>query len=142
MDADRAEQITAGLARRLAAIIPDGFHLELADGILWFSGDDGRFPGQLGDYDLGRGASRVRDNLMLPGRTDEDRIVGMGRQALDDLQDFVSEASHDPWPGERAQPEAHARLRDRMLYLWYGGPDPGRDAVLAVEPLPIGDLGD
>lgn len=137
MDADRAEQLTAGLARRLAAIMPDGFRIDVTDGVLWFSADDGR----RGDGRAGRAGSRVRDNLALPGSTDEERVVGMGRQALDDLQDFVSEATREPWPGTRAQPEAHARLRDRALHLWYGGPDQESDAVLAVEPLPTGDIG-
>jgi hypothetical protein len=41
------------LAARLAAIVPAGFHVTLEDDILWFRSDDGRFPGQQGDYHTG-----------------------------------------------------------------------------------------
>jgi hypothetical protein len=46
MDID-AGRLTETLAARLAAIVPDGFHVRAADGMLWYSADQGRFPGQL-----------------------------------------------------------------------------------------------
>jgi hypothetical protein len=60
---------------------------------------------------------------------------------LGDLQDYVDEATHDPWPGERGTPpRPHAQVRDQMLYQWYGGPDLNEAAVLACEPIPIAAL--
>jgi hypothetical protein len=48
-----ADLLTETLASRLAAIVPDGFHVRAADGMLWYSADEGRFPGQLSNYDAG-----------------------------------------------------------------------------------------
>jgi hypothetical protein len=58
-------------------------------------------------------------------------------QALDELQDYINEATHDPWPGNRAAPRAHAQICGPMLHLWYG--DPG-NPVLACEPILVTDL--
>lgn len=52
MDVD-VDGFASPLAARLAAIVPDGFHVELAGDMLWFRSDQGRFPGQLGDYTQG-----------------------------------------------------------------------------------------
>jgi hypothetical protein len=41
MDVD-ADRLTESLASRLAAIVPDGFHVRAADGMLWYSADVGR----------------------------------------------------------------------------------------------------
>ena len=48
-----ADDFTAFLAGRLAAIVPAGFHVQARDGMLWYSADQGRFPGQQGDYRAG-----------------------------------------------------------------------------------------
>ena len=129
-----ADDFTAFLAGRLAAIVPAGFHVETRDGMLWYSADPGRFPGQQGDYRTGQAGTYVRDNLGAYGETDADFMTGVAAQALDELQDYISEATHDPWPGTRAQPRPHARIRDAMLYLGYGDPDA---PVLACAPIPL-----
>jgi hypothetical protein len=49
MDVD-VDSLTQMLAARMAAIVPAGFRVEASDGMLWYSAEDGRFPGQLGDY--------------------------------------------------------------------------------------------
>ena len=41
MDVD-ADRPTETPANRLAAIVPDGFHVRAVDGMLWYSADDGR----------------------------------------------------------------------------------------------------
>jgi hypothetical protein len=64
MDVD-ADRLTETLASRLAAIAPDGIHVRAVDGMLWYWADDGRFPGQLSNYDPGRAGTYVRDNLEL-----------------------------------------------------------------------------
>jgi hypothetical protein len=121
-------KLTVSLADRMTAIVPDGFHVEAAEGMLWYSADKGRS----GTY--------VRDNFNAHGQTDEDRIAGVAAQVLDELQDYIDEATHDPWPGESAPPGAHAQVRDQILHLWYGGPDIDSGAVLACEPIPLADL--
>ena len=62
------------------------------------------------------------------------------RQALDELQDVIDEATHDPWPGDVTPPRAFAQVRVDMLHLRYGGPDISDDAVLACEPIPLASL--
>lgn len=129
--------LTRLLADRLSRIAPDGFHVEAAGGMLWYSADEGRFPGQQGLFQAGKSGTYVRDNFSLHGETPEDHVVGVARQALDELQDYVDEASHDPWPGDRRVPRANAEIRDAVLHLWYGEQD---EVVLACEPISLGDL--
>jgi len=128
------------LAQRLAAVVPDGFHVEAAAGMLWYSADEGKFPGQDGSYRVGRSGTYVRDNFGALGQTDEERTAGVVAQALDELQDYISEATHDPWPGQRAQPRARAQVRGRMLLAWYEGTEPSSGVVLAIEPVPLAEL--
>jgi len=132
-----ADDFTAFLAGRLAAIVPAGFHVQARDGMLWYSADQGRFPGQQGDYRTGQAGTYVRDNLGAYADTDADGVTSVAARALDELQDYVSEATHDPWPGTRAQPRPYAHIRDSMLHLGYGDPDA---PVLACAPIPLAAL--
>jgi len=135
-----ADRLTEALADRLAAIVPDGFHVRAADGVLWYSAEAGRFPGQLSDYHVGRSGSYIAENLAAHGDTAEERIVGVAAQALDELQDFIDEASHDPWPGTQNPPHPFAEVRRQALHLWYGGPDITSPAVLACAPIPLVEI--
>jgi hypothetical protein len=109
--------------------------------MLWYSAEEGRFPGQSGDYQVGRSGTDVRVNFKDSGPAASDALAAVAAKALDELQDYVDEATHDPWPGQRGTPaRPYARVRGQMLYLWYGGPDPGEAAVLACEPIPIAGL--
>jgi hypothetical protein len=134
VDADR---FAALLAARLAAIAPDGFHVTLEDDMLWFRSDEGRFPGQQGNYDAGSTGIQPQEDfrtcLEYEG-TAGDCAADAARHALDTLQDYVAEATHDPWPGQRTMPEPQAEVRGSMLHLWYGDAD---DPVLACEPIPL-----
>ena len=125
------------LADRLQRIVPPGFHVDFADGMLWYSSDPGRFPGQTNSYQAGSSGTYVRDNFALHGDTLEDHIVGVSRQALDELQDYVDEASHDPWPGRTRPAEARAEIRESHLYLWFA--DAG-DVVAECEPIRLDTL--
>jgi len=58
-------------------------------------------------------------------------------QALDELQDYISEATHDPWPGLRSQPSPHARISGATLHLWYGD---SSNVTLACAPIPLADV--
>jgi hypothetical protein len=73
-----ADALTAILADRLGKIVPAGFHVEARDGMLWYSADSGRFPGQGGEYCVGTSGTFVRDNLEARGETAEDRIAAFG----------------------------------------------------------------
>jgi hypothetical protein len=136
MDVD-ADRLAEALATRLTAIVPDGFQVRAADGMLWYSSDPGRFPGQSPDYHAGESGTYIRDNLEEHDQTDGGCLVRVAAQALDELQDYVDEASHDPWPGTRTPPRALAEVRGQALHLWYGGPDITSPVVLACEPIPL-----
>lgn len=114
------------LADRLSAIVPAGFSVEAEGGMLWYSAGEG--------YHAGRSGTYVRDNFGLYGATGEENIIGVAVQALDELQDYVSEATRTPWPGAGSQPSPHGRIRDSYLELWYGSPD---HPALACERIPL-----
>jgi hypothetical protein len=136
VDPDRLIEV---LASRLAAIVPDGFYVRGMDGMLWYSCQPGRFPGQLNNYHPGATGSFVRNNLEACQETGtpEQALASVGRWVLDELQDFVDEATHDPWPGERTPPHPHAEIRGHELHLWYGDADSTAPVVLACEPVPL-----
>jgi len=67
-------------------------------------------------------------------------VTDVAAQALDELQDYVDEASHDPWPGTGTPPRRFAEVRGQVLHLWYGGPDITSPAVLACEPTPLAQI--
>lgn len=125
------------LAHRLSVIVPAGFHVASADGMLRYSAEQGRFPGQMGDYCVGLAGTHVRANFGAYGSSDLENIVGIAIQALDELQDYISEATHMPWPGTTSQPCPHGRISDSHLELWYGD---NNNVILACEPIPLADL--
>jgi hypothetical protein len=131
------DAFTVMLAHRLAAVVPAGFYVKAADGMLRYTCDEGRFPGQQGNYRCGEVGVLVRDNFSLHGETEADNLAGAATQALDALQDYVSEATHDPWPGTRSQPSPYARISGGALQLGYG--EPG-DVVLGCAPIRLADV--
>jgi len=136
------DRLAALLSARLAAIVPVGFHVTLEDDMLWFRSDEGRFPGQQGDYHTGSAGLWPQEDFLTCVKyegTVQDCLADVARHALDALQDYIAEATHDPWPGQRTMPDARAQVRGSMLHLWYGGAD---DAVLDCEPIPLADLAD
>jgi hypothetical protein len=139
MDVD-GDRLTEALADRLAAIVPDGFHVRAADGMLRYSSDAGRFPGQISNYQVGTSGTYVRLNLEAYFETTDDPAANVARRALDELQDYVDEASHEPWPGTTAPPRPFAEIRGPFLRLWYGGPDITGPVILACEPIPLAEI--
>ena len=79
-------------------------------------------------------AGTTRRGPAAYGETDAHDLAGVAAQALDEFQDYIREATHDPWPGTTAQPRPHARICDAMLHLGYGNPDA---PVLACAPIPL-----
>jgi hypothetical protein len=137
MDVD-TDKLAAALASRLAAIAPAGFHVDVRDGKLWYSYSAGE--GLLGDYEFGMAATIVRDSFEEYGDTDTERTVAVATGALDQLQDYVAEATTDPWPGQTSMPYPFAHVREGVLHMWYGGPDIDSPVVLACEPLPLAQI--
>jgi hypothetical protein len=137
VDADRLTQVLAG---RLAAIVPEGFQVEASDGMIWYSADHGRFPGQQGDYRTGTSGTHVRLNFGVGDQTAGERLVRVAAQALSELQDYVDEATHEPWPGERTPPQAYAEIRDAVLRLWFGEAGAAGRVVLGCDPIPLADI--
>lgn len=76
---------------------------------------------------------------MLDMNVDPEKLTAMLASRLAAIVP-VSEASHEPWPGERSQPEPYAQVRGDLLHRWYGGPDIASRVVLACEPVPLGTL--
>ncbi len=96
------------LAAQMTAIIPDGFRVDSADGMLWYSAEEGRFPGQSGDYQQpGCSGTAVRVNLEGGSRADDSALARIAALALDDLQDYIDEATHEPWPAQRGIRRGH-----------------------------------
>jgi hypothetical protein len=133
-----ADKLAAKLAGRLVAIAPAGFHVDARDGEIWYS--YAASEGPLGDYSFGSAASDVGDCFGDYGDTDEERTVAVATSALDQLQDYVAEATTDPWPGEASMPLPFAQVREGVLHMWYGGPEIDGPVVLACEPLPLAEL--
>jgi hypothetical protein len=123
------------LEDRLRKIVPPGFRVVYSDdGRLLYSSDPGRFPGQTGDYRVGQTGVYVRDDFTLWGQTNEERIVNACIEALDALQDYIDEVTHDPWPGDRTPPKPYAEFRDAKVVFGYGAPG---TPVLECDPIPL-----
>jgi hypothetical protein len=56
--------------------------------MLWYSCADGLFPGQTGDYRVGRSGTSVRANFEGDER-EEDGITAVAARALGELQDYI-----------------------------------------------------
>jgi hypothetical protein len=129
-----ADALAVLLADRLGAIVPDGFHVQAEAGMVWYSADKGRFPGQMSDGHAGSAGTHVEANIGAYGTTDADNIVGVAVQALGELQDYIDEATHELWPSAEIPPRFGAEIRDSAVHLWYGDHD---SAVVACEPIPL-----
>jgi hypothetical protein len=90
-------------------------------------------PGQMGDGP-GRSGSWVRDNFELPPGPVDERLVTAGEWALKSLQDYVDEATTEPWPGVGKPPSVHAAIRDRQLRRWFAD---GESTILECEPIDL-----
>jgi len=120
------EKLLGLLADRLGRIVPEGFGVEIDGGLLWYTEDGVR-----------RSGTYIVSNLPAFGDSIDVRVAGVARQALDELQDAVDEATADPWPGARNPPRAYALVEDGKLHMWYGEPP---DVALACEPILLSDL--
>jgi hypothetical protein len=74
--------------------------------------------------------------VLEPERMEEENIVGIAVQALSELQDYISEATHTPWPGTTRQPSPQGRILNAHLNLWYA--DNG-NVILSCDPIPLAE---
>jgi hypothetical protein len=123
--------LTVLLAGRLSAIVPAWFRVYAADGMLRYTPTQGK-PGLSGGDGVGTLGSYMRDNFDAHGD-----LAAVAAQVLDELQDIINEATHDPWPGERTPPRACASIRGEALHLWYGEPQQDDHIVVACDPIPL-----
>jgi hypothetical protein len=119
-----AVQLAHELARRMWDVVPPGIGVTVERDMLWFN--SARHSGKAGTYAC---------QWLYQGQGEPEQLLAEAcRRALDDLQDFVDEATTEPWPGSRTVPYAGTRVEDGKVLLWYGD----RDApVLLLEPLPL-----
>jgi hypothetical protein len=136
------DTFTRFLAGRLSVIVPAGFSVRPEDGMLWYCGETGEYPGEPGwpRIHTPMSGTHVRDNLQAFSEPTADNLAYVATQALDDLQDLIDEITHDPWPGDVAPSRAHAQVRGESLHLWYGATKPPHDVVLTCEPIPLSAL--
>src|SRR5262249_24440110 len=120
------EHLAQLLAERLNKIAPPGFHVLAGDGMLLYSATgSARRVGTSGTY--------IRANLDY-SQPSAERIRLVSEQALDEFQDYIAEATAEPWPGTGQVPRAHAEVRGSRLHLWYGSADA---PVLQCSPIDI-----
>jgi hypothetical protein len=126
---------------KLGAVVPHGIYVRAADGMLWYS-CGGRFPSELQSDRPGQSGTFVRDKFEAHAEnlSDAQSAINVARRALDELQDFVDEATREPWPGTARPPWPFAEVRGDMLHLWYSGSNTGDEPVLACEPIPLTSL--
>jgi hypothetical protein len=103
-----AERLAILIAYRLSRIVPEGFDITSSGGMTWYS-----------CRSHGKSGTHVQANIGVYGYTDEENAIGIGIQALGELQDYVSEATGSPWPGMSRQPVPRGQIRGSSLYLWY-----------------------
>jgi len=119
------------LADRLQRIVPRGFAV-FADGeMLRFSKHEGRIAGSSGSY-VGANVDS-RGSEVAPA----EKLAAACEVALDQLQDYVDEASTEPWPGARTVPRAHAAVRGDKIRMWFGDEE---DPVLECEPIDLASV--
>jgi len=125
-----AVRISELLADHLDAVVPDGIRVRAVNGMLWYSADRvGVRSGSAGSY--------IEANLHN-GDSDEERLARCCEMVLSQLQDFVDEATAEPWPGGLRPPKPRAEVRDGLLRLWW---EDEENVVVEWQPIDIRDLG-
>ena len=117
------------LANRLNAVVPSGFGVTAYDGVLWVGSKT---------HPLCSG-SCVQSLVEQDAGSSEDRITSAAYNALNSVQDFISEELHWPWPPTEGKARGYmampwAMLKDGKLLLGYGE---SNELTLVIEPIPL-----
>jgi hypothetical protein len=118
-----AERLAVELSSRMEQELPPGFTITADGSMLWFLDGDRR----VGSY-----ACQWIDSA-------EDSMEGLTLRAcelaLNDLQDFITESTTEPWPAISGQPpRPGARLSERTVEMWFGSEG---HPVARLRPLPL-----
>ena len=105
------EKLASALAERMQRVVPEGFVVLSRACFIHFQ--DQRSGHRSGTYGCEYAASAPSLDFLLI------RV----RQALDDLQTFISESTTIPWPGTHNLPTAHAHVEGDALRMWYSDGD-------------------
>jgi hypothetical protein len=122
------------LANRLNAVVPNGFSVTAADGFVLV---------KLANKPFGSG-SGVKSILEQRAGDPIANITLAAQNALNSVQDFISEETHWPWPPTVGRSRSYmampwATIRDGNLFVGYGETD---ELTVAVEPIPLHALDD
>jgi|SRR5450759_2519861 len=120
-----SRRLALELASRMRDIVPEGVTVTVEGDLLRFGNRGTARAGSYGCQWINGGQGSI-----------EDLTVRASELALNDLQDFVTEATTEPWPGSGSPPCPGARLEGRLIELWFADHD-HPDAQL--RPLPLDD---
>jgi hypothetical protein len=121
MDAGR---LAVELSSRMEEDLPSGFSVTVDGDMLWFLFEGERRAGSYACQWVDSG----QDSL-------EDLTVRACELALNDLQDFVTEKTKEPWPALSGRPpRPGALLVERTIEMWFG---PSDQPVTRLRPLPL-----
>lgn len=70
-------------------------------------------------------------------RKEREMLVGAVLVVLEQVQEFVAEATTEPWPGERSMPPPHASISHGHIHCRYGS---AARPVLTLRPIPLATL--
>jgi len=117
--------LAAELAIRLNEVAPDGFTV-IAEHTYVAVRHNGEFIGRSGAAEFLESIEGIQNPT--------EAIERAARVILDTVQDYFSDASTEPWPGTRDQPNPGIRLRNDRLEMWFGDQD---NPVLKLRPLDL-----
>jgi hypothetical protein len=107
-----SRDLAVALADRLNDIVPPGFVVRAQDSDLVVI-HDGQVVGV-------SGGPTIMDNanaIMYPRENLETAV----RATLSGVQDYIAEATTEPWPGSGGtQPNSDARVDDDRVQMWFG----------------------
>jgi hypothetical protein len=108
-----AERLALELSSRMKEILPAGFAVVVDGDMLWFLFDGKRRVGSYACQWIDSGQDSI-----------EALTVRACELAVNDLQDFVTEETTEPWPSSGGRPpRVSARLAGRSIEIWFGEHD-------------------
>lgn len=121
-----SRRFAAELADRLNEVVPTGFAVTAEDVTVELRRGD-QFVGSTDMAELVEDSENLDD---LPAN-----LETAARAIMSNIQDWIADATSDPWPGIRSQPNPNARVQDQTLHIWFGDAD---GQVLSLRPLDLG----
>jgi hypothetical protein len=115
------------LAGSLDAVAPGSYRV-ISDGDMLWWGTSGTYARQAYEAYL----ERLDEPIIY-----DEVISAVAFKAMDELQDYVTENTGEPWPGHRTVPAPHAVVENGVLLMWFG--DRSQPA-LSLNPIELADL--